>query len=136
MNAVDREALREFREESMERLERISRCLTLMAGSGLPDPELLHDLFRETHSLKGGANLLHLKPVEELCHKLEDILAGIRSGSDAADPELIGILGAGFIRISALLENLHVLPFVDASRDLADIDRRLDARQKKLRMRN
>ncbi len=131
MNAADREALREFCDESAERLEKISGSLPLLGVSGPPDTELLHALFRETHSLKGGANVLRLKPVEALTHKLEDILAGIRDGSDALDHALIEILGAGFARIAALLENLHVLPLVDVSRDIAEIDRRIEERIKK-----
>jgi two-component system chemotaxis sensor kinase CheA len=130
MNAMDREAFREFREESLERLDRIAGGLADLAGAGTAAPELLHELFRETHSLKSGASLLPLKPVETLCHKLEDILSDIRSGRDAPDQALIEILSAGFSRVRAFLESPHVLPLVDVSRDLAEIDRRLMLRNR------
>ncbi len=125
MNRADREALELYREESVDRLDRICTGLDCLE-EGPANPEQLHAIFRETHSLKGGANLLGLRPVEQLCHKLEDVLERIRSGRDRPDPPLLDILRAGYGRISLLLENLHLLPVIDAGKDLAEIDRLLE----------
>jgi len=131
MKTTDREALELFCEETEDRLDRISRSLEQLAGSRPVDMELLHGIFRDTHSLKSGANLLDLRPVGQLAHKLEDILESIRSGSEAPDQALIDILSAGYGRIGRMLENLHLLPLLDISKDLSDIDRRLQLRTKK-----
>lgn len=129
MNRTDRETLELYCEESAERLDRIGSALDGL-GAGPPvDLDVLHGIFRDTHTLKSGANLLGLRPVERLCHKLEDLLDRIRSGADVPDPALVELLRAGYGRIGALLDNLHLLPLIDVSRDLADIDRRLAERR-------
>lgn len=133
MNKAEREALALFREESADRLDRISGALASLEARRPVDRELLHGIFRETHSLKSAANLLNLRPVEELCHKLEDLQERIRSGADTPDRPLIDILRAGYGRIHALLEHLHLLPMIDVSRDLAEIDRMLSDRKEAAR---
>ncbi|MDH4161117.1 MAG: Hpt domain-containing protein [Nitrospirota bacterium] len=126
---IDREALALFCEESADRLARISDSLDRLAASRPMDAELLHAVFRDTHSMKSAANLLDLKPVERLAHRLEDILESIRSGAELPDRELVGILSAGYGRIARLLENLHLLPLIDVSKDLAEIDHQIAARR-------
>jgi chemotaxis protein histidine kinase CheA len=129
MIKIDRESLELFREESAARMGRIGESLDRLAKNrSATDMETLHSLFRETHSLKSAANLLRLRPVEQLAHKLEDILESIRSGSEEPDETLIDILRAGYRRIEHLVKNRHVLPLVDASKDIADIERQLGAR--------
>ncbi len=127
---ADREALALFRDESTERLDRIYTGLDRLAGGSPVDLEELHGIFRDTHSLKSGANLLGLRPVEQLCHRLEDLLERIRSGADLPDGQFLDILRAGYGRIGHYLENLHLLPLIDVSRDIAEIERRVEARKK------
>lgn len=129
MNRSDREALDLFCEEAALRLDRIFDALKCLAERRPMDVELLHSIFRDTHSLKGAANLLHLRPVERLAHKLEDILESIRNGSDAPDKALLDILGAGYARIDQLLKNRHVLFLVDVQMDISAIEEGLSARQ-------
>ena len=90
---IDREALKLFCEESAIRLDRIHGVLERFAESKPIDIELLHSIFRDTHSLKSAANLLQLKPLEQLAHTLEDILESIRNGTDVPDKALLAILG-------------------------------------------
>ncbi|QDV44002.1 Gliding motility regulatory protein [Stieleria neptunia] len=71
----------------LEELE--DRCASLsqdaIAMESVTDPgerdELLANLFRSAHSLKGAAGVVKLVPVQELCHRLEDELESIRSGA-------------------------------------------------------
>jgi chemotaxis protein histidine kinase CheA len=130
MPRCDREALQTFVAESATRLPRITRDLTLLAA-GRPLPmEIVHRIFRETHSLKGAANLLGLTPLEQLAHKLEDILELLRNGGTQLDQQLIELLHHGYTRIEQLLDNLHLIQVVDVSRDLETIERCLSARRK------
>ena len=133
MQRIDREDLALFCEESALRLERIGRALERLAACQPLDIELVHTLFRETHSLKGAANLLHLRPVEQLSHTLEEILDGIRGGSLAPDQPLLDLLSAGYARIGQLLQSPQVLPLIDVSREVAAIERHLAARRPALR---
>ncbi len=42
------------------------------------EPNLINSIFRNAHSIKAGANLLKLRTIEELAHKLENVLEMIR----------------------------------------------------------
>lgn len=127
MKRNDHEALELFAEEASERLARIADNLELLAGRRPLDMELLHGIFRDTHSLKSAANLLALRPVEQIAHKLEDILDTIRNGVEGPDEQLIEILGAGYARIEQLIKNRQVLQLIDADREIAAIDGHLRA---------
>jgi chemotaxis protein histidine kinase CheA len=128
MMSSDREALKLFCEESQIRLDRIRGALERFAECRPMNIELLHGIFRDTHSLKGAANLLKLRPVELLAHKLEDILESLRSGSDVPDKALLDILAAGYARIEQLLRSRHILPLIDVSKDISAIEQQLSAR--------
>jgi two-component system chemotaxis sensor kinase CheA len=129
MKKIDHESLELFAEESSLRLDRIANGLELLAGNRPIDMEVLHGIFRETHSLKSAANLLELRPVEQIAHKLEDILDTLRSGVEEADERLIDILYVGYARIGLLLKSPHILPLIDVSNEIAAIDSHLVARK-------
>lgn len=122
MKRNDHEAVELFAEEASERLARIADNLELLAARRPLDMELLHGIFRDTHSLKSAANLLALRPVEQLAHRMEDILDTIRNGVEAPDEQLVDILGAGYARIEQLLKNRHILQMIDADKEIAAID--------------
>jgi|GEM_PF-3173633 len=135
MKNIDHESLELFVEESSLRLARISADLELLAKSQPVNMEVIHSLFRETHSLKSAANLLALRPVEQIAHKLEDILESMRNGLEVPDEQLMDILYVGYARIGLLLNNPQVLQLIDAGKDVAAIDDHLRARQKNKHMR-
>ena len=45
-------------------------------------------LFRSSHSLKGAARAVGIASIETLCHRMEELLAGVRDGARALDAEL------------------------------------------------
>lgn len=124
MSAIDRKMLKTFAEESATRLERISDDLEQLEAEANP-AELVDSLFRETHNLKGAANLVGVRPVELLAHTLENVLELLRSGERSPDSRLIAILETGYRRIGDLLQNPQVLAFVDVGRDVAALERHL-----------
>lgn len=128
MKSIDHNTLELFAEESSVRLARIAANLDLLADEPA-NMEIIHSLFRDTHSLKGAANLLALRPVEQIANKLEDILQSIRSGQEVPDELLIDILGAGYDRIEQLLKNPQVLQLIEACKEIAAIDDHLLARR-------
>ena len=80
-----------FQMEAAERLERLSSGLMALERS--PDDEsLIGDLFREAHSLKGAAGVSGLTDVSEVCHKMEDLLSGVRDGSQPVNALMIDAL--------------------------------------------
>jgi two-component system chemotaxis sensor kinase CheA len=63
-----------------------SGLLALEAEPGNASP--IDGIFREAHTLKGGAGLVGLHHVSQLAHRLEDLLEELRVGSRQATPKL------------------------------------------------
>lgn len=66
-----------FRDKSRERLQKLNdSLLSLERNPG--QPELVQEVFREVHSLKGDSRMLGFEEIGGLAHALEDLLKGIR----------------------------------------------------------
>ena len=65
-----------FRGEAQEALETVTTRV-LAAGSVRPNREVLTELMRVTHTLKGAAGTVGLNPMVDLAHRLESALAGV-----------------------------------------------------------
>ncbi|HEY0189946.1 MAG TPA: Hpt domain-containing protein, partial [Kofleriaceae bacterium] len=68
-----------FLEESFEGLDRAETGLLQLADD--PDPEVIGELFRVIHSIKGGAGAFGVTEVTELAHVMENLLDDLRSGT-------------------------------------------------------
>ena len=81
------EFLELFRDEANERLDNmVDTLLALEAGSA--DPGAVDGLFRDAHTIKGGAGMLGLDDVRTLAHAVEDILEAVRESGEF-QPQLI-----------------------------------------------
>ena len=90
----DEEFLALFAEEARQRLADLTSNLLALEESG-NDPELVRSIFREAHTLKGGAAVVGLEAFGHVAHALEDILEQLRSGERMATPAVIdGVLAA------------------------------------------
>jgi two-component system chemotaxis sensor kinase CheA len=79
---------REFLLESQEGLDRMERCLTdLETRPG--DAELLADIFRSVHTIKGTTGFLGFSRLEALSHAGENLLGLLREGELAATAEVV-----------------------------------------------
>lgn len=85
---------------------------TLQAGlitlaSGQQDEELINDLFRSSHSIKGQSGQMGVQPLEKVAHKLEDVLDLVRRGELVLSPSsteaLLGVIDA----LQEILEQLR-----------------------------
>src|ERR1700722_3177118 len=82
-----------FREELEEHVRALNRdLLALKKDPGAQ--QRLKSLFRTAHSLKGAARSVNLGLLEAACHSLEEILAAVRDGRQALQPELFALLFA------------------------------------------
>ncbi len=71
--------------EHREHLEGIRALLgDLLAADESAARESLDEIFRRVHTLKGGARVCGLQPVEAIAHQLETDFAQIRAGERAA----------------------------------------------------
>ncbi len=90
-----------FIEEAREHLASASsRIVALEKAPG--DDALVHELFRNAHSVKGMAASLGFSPVSELAHTMEDLLDLVRHRARVVDPPLIDLL----LRGNDLLEKM------------------------------
>jgi two-component system, chemotaxis family, sensor kinase CheA len=65
--------------------------------------ELLDQLFREAHSLKGGARAAGLLDVERMAHCIEDVFAAARDGRLELSPSVCDPIYAGLDAIGVLM---------------------------------
>lgn len=87
MTATNAKLLGIFREEANERLDRV--VATLLAIDAGESPAGATDaLFRDLHSLKGGAGLLGLDELREVAHAAEELLSDVRAAKGPVPAEL------------------------------------------------
>ena len=97
---------KEFIAESQEGLDRMERCLTeLETRPG--DTDLLGEIFRAVHTIKGTTGFLGFDRLEKLAHAGEHLLGALRDGRLEVSSELI----SGLLR---LLDGLRaILALID-----------------------
>jgi len=82
---------REFLLESHEGLDRMERCLTQLTDAPA-DPELLREIFRAVHTIKGTTGFFGFRRLERVAHAGESLLARLRDGEIAVSAALIDVL--------------------------------------------
>ena len=116
------ELTREFLIESQEGLDRMERCLTdLEERPG--DSELLGEIFRSVHTIKGTTGFLGFKRLEKLAHAGENLLGLLRDGKLSAGAEVITGLLHLLDGLRAILKNIEAEGGEGAGEDSALIAR-------------
>ena len=88
----DREAVvASFLVETEEGLSLMEQSLLALESSP-SDPELLPNIFRAAHSLKGNATSLNFKELAGFAHVVEDLLDVLRQQPTPPGPELVSLL--------------------------------------------
>jgi two-component system, chemotaxis family, sensor kinase CheA len=82
------ELTREFLIESQEGMDRMERCLTDLEERP-QDTELLSEIFRSVHTIKGTTGFLGFKRMERLAHAGENLLGLLRDGKLSANQSII-----------------------------------------------
>jgi len=104
----DDETLQMYIEESLEHLSDIeSDLLTIEEGGANIDIDLVNNVFRAAHSIKGGAGFMGLTTVKDLAHSLENVLDLIRNMELVPDPDRISVLLKGFDKLENLMKNIQ-----------------------------
>ncbi|MFA6010203.1 MAG: chemotaxis protein CheW [Desulfobacteraceae bacterium] len=112
----DDETLRMYVDESLEHLSDIENdLLTIEEGGADIDEDLVNNVFRAAHSIKGGAGFMGLTVVKELSHNLENVLGMVRTRDMVPTPEVISILLKAFDKLHDLIQNIHSSNEADVS---------------------
>ena len=82
-----------FLEELHEHVGAMNRHLLALEKNPPPEQRqaLLKELFRSAHTMKGAANANTIRPIEQFCHRLEDILVAVRDGRRAFTDDLFAL---------------------------------------------
>jgi two-component system, chemotaxis family, sensor kinase CheA len=97
---------KEFIAESQEGLDRMERCLTELEVRP-EDGELVGEIFRVVHTIKGTTGFLGFDRLEKLAHAGEHLLSALRDGKLAVTSKLISgmlLLMDGLRTILVLIE--------------------------------
>ncbi len=91
MTGTNTRLLEIFREEANERLDRLVATL-LAIDAGEPPADATDSLFRDVHSLKGGAGLVGLEQLRAIAHDAEETLSALRDAQQPVPAKLAGEL--------------------------------------------
>lgn len=84
--------LKDFMDEAAEITENLTSGLLSMERESKSDPELVNDLFRYFHNLKGNSGIIGYHDLNSLTHEAETLLNRVRHNEMPASPELIDLL--------------------------------------------
>jgi two-component system chemotaxis sensor kinase CheA len=107
---IDDDMVELFFDEVDQRIEDLAmKLLDLEQKPG--DPEIVRDVFRDLHTIKGSSAMVGLEPMHQIAHAAEDLVGHLRDGQRRVDGAIIDAL----------------LAALDALRDIAPV-----ARQRRL----
>ena len=94
-----------FIEEAKDHLNTIEQGLLNLQVT-IEDPELVNEVFRAAHSVKGGAAMLGLTSIQQTSHRLEDSFKILKECSVKVDQQLESLFLRIFDTLQGLLEQL------------------------------
>jgi two-component system, chemotaxis family, sensor kinase CheA len=80
-----------FIEEAKEHLQNLNTSLLEMEKNS-EDKDLVNEVFRVAHTLKGMAATMGFKRMAKLTHDMENVLSEIRNGNLGIDPNMLDVL--------------------------------------------
>ena len=102
------QVLAAFQEEQAEHRQNISDILLDLER--YPDhpkyAEKVQQLFRDAHSLKGGARAVGIDAVEQLAHRMEDLFSKVRDGTLQLTPDVCDVLYAALDTIGVMMQHV------------------------------
>ena len=105
-SSADEEILQDYLVECHDHLATIEADLLAIEKAGVDiDEQLMNRVFRAAHSIKGGAGFFDLNKIQELAHKIENVLDLIRSRRLVPSSSVINVLLSSFDRLNSLLQN-------------------------------
>ncbi|MEW6601551.1 MAG: chemotaxis protein CheW [Nitrospirota bacterium] len=96
----------DFLEEANEGLRKLEVSFVALE-QGPQNTELMNDIFRVVHSIKGSAALIGFRNLEGLAHKAEDVLNQLRKGEMHFNSSVMDALLKSVDIIKTLLKNIE-----------------------------
>lgn len=102
---IDTEILEDYSSEARELLDEMDHSLMRLEKEG-PVPELLNNVFRAVHCIKGSAQYIGLESSSTLTHGVENLLDRLREGMLTLDPTTMEFLFRAKDLIATLIEEV------------------------------
>ncbi len=113
-----------FQDEQAEHCQTITQLLLdLEQHPAAEHKELLDQLFREAHSLKGGARAAGQPEVEQIAHAMEDLFSAVRQGRLALTPDTCDPIYAALHEIGAVMAQVGAKAPIDSAAAAAVVAR-------------
>ncbi|VUT25858.1 MAG: chemotaxis protein CheA [Candidatus Methanolliviera sp. GoM_oil] len=125
MSIDTEEFKKEFIEEAREYLDILNRSIIRIEEGEL---DLIDEVFRCAHTLKGMAGTLGYENLQGVSHRLEDIFDGIRSGEITVSPDNIDTVLNGVDRIERMIDKIDA----ENTDDLEEKEREKEKRALKI----
>lgn len=127
--AFDRMAfVKKFSVEAREHLEKISNGLMELEKNP-ENQEILQEIFRSAHTLKGSARMLKLLDINQIAHKMEDLLGLVKENRLQLDADITDLLLENCDAIDACLD--AAIDQKDTPVDVDDLVKRLESAMRK-----
>ncbi|WP_022929600.1 hybrid sensor histidine kinase/response regulator [Patulibacter americanus] len=91
---MDDALLQIFRDESVERIERIAGTLLAVERAGEGDGDEIASLFRDAHSIRGSAGMFGFDAIGDLATAMEEVLVRVREAGRILTADTPGLLAA------------------------------------------
>lgn len=103
---IDLSLLQDFIPEAMEHLEEMESNLVRLESEP-ENRQVLDNIFRSAHTIKGSSEYMGMKKIAGLAHKMESLLDVLRSAGMAVDRSIIDVLIASRDRIVMIIGELE-----------------------------
>lgn len=112
-----------FIDESKEHLQTCNEKLLLLEKDPT-DLQLIHDIFRAAHTLKGMSATMGYTDLAHLTHLLENVLDAFRNGDMAVTSDWMDILFEALDHLEAMVQS--IIDGGDGKRDISEVSAKLD----------
>lgn len=105
--------LDEFLADARDRIDSLSNAILTLekivkeGGSEEEKTELINQIFRDAHTLKGTAATMGFMKLSETAHKMENIFDAIRNSQLELTPELVDLVLDFLDAIDAMVNNIE-----------------------------
>ncbi len=99
------EDLAEFFEELGDNIDKLEKGIAQLEKSP-EDMEIINNIFRELHTIKGNAAIFEFQDISKLAHSLEDLMQKVRSGLLKINTHFVDHLFEGLGYLAKLKENV------------------------------
>lgn len=121
LSAVSGEHLADFLEEAQEIVNNLNQALLELERNPHRQDELINDIFRYMHNLKGNSGLLGYSELNALSHEAESLLGLVRKGDIKLERGLVDLLLTSVDQVDGLINKIDAQAMTVSGSDVDPI---------------